>query len=392
MNRAAPMRNRLLACVAALALGAALAPSVASASVAPTPRVAPACAEGGRCRVGDVGPGGGKIIAVNQSLRITAMNSATPGALFVTTATPHGLQSNDKFSISGVTPAALNVTDVSVDTVISPTSFVIINNEDLSAFNYVSGGVIPKAPGRWKYLQAAPAQWAGTAQDPVVVAPRYPEIADGDLDWRIGSGDTNTAILKAQNIPTDAFSNVVADSGVPSSLGWYIPSYMELWAMYKVLAKTAASVAANGLTSGGYFSSTVTSYDVTNGNLWMTGLFSRNLQDDPGVGFGNSYNTDGASIRPVRKLWFAPTNLAIAKRLDTDARIQIASVTKEGSPVSIRVLKGSVCTVVAPAKKNRKTFFTLTGGKKAGTCSLRITAPETYQYWALNQSKTITVK
>ncbi|CAB4918582.1 unannotated protein [freshwater metagenome] len=392
MNRAAPMRNRLLACLAALALGAALAPSVATASAAPTPRVAPTCAQGGRCSIGDVGPGGGKIIAVNQSLRITDIDSRTPGALFVTTATPHGLQSNDKISISGVTPAALNVTGVFVDTVSSPTSFVIVNVADLSAFDYVSGGVIPKAPGRWKYLQAAPAQWAETAQDPVVIAPHYPEIADGDLDWRIGSGNTNTEILQAQNVPTDAFSNVVADSGVPSSLGWYIPSYMELWAMYKVLAKTAASVAANGLSSGGYFSSTVTSYDVTNGNLWITGLFSRNLQDDPSVGFGSSYNFDGASIRPVRKLWFAPTNLAIAKRLDTDARIQIASVTKEGSPVSIRVLKGSVCTISAPAKQNRKTFFTLTGDKKAGTCSLRITAPETYQYWALNQTKTITVK
>jgi len=386
------MAKPLLAGLAALALGAALTPSVATASAAPTPRVARSCAEGGRCIVGDFGPGGGKIIAVNQSLRITDIDSRTPGALFVTTATPHGLQPNDKFSISGVTPAALNVIGVSVDAVSSPTSFVVINVADLSAFDYVSGGVIPKAPGRWKYLQAAPAQWAGTVQDPVVIAPHYPEIADGDLDWRIGSGNTNTEILKVQNVPTDAFSNVVADYGVPSSLGWYIPSYMELWAMYKVLAKTAASVAANGLTSGGYYSSTVTSYDVNNGHLWITGLFSRNIQDNPSIGFGASYNFDGASIRPVRKLWFAPTNIAVAKRLDTDTRLQIASVTKEGSPVSIRVLKGSVCTVVAPAKQNRKTFFTLTGGKKAGTCSLRITAPETYQYWALDQSKTITVR
>jgi len=143
-----------------------------------------------------------------------------------------------------------------------------------------------------------------------------------------------------------------------------------------------------------YLSSTSTLFDNILGHLWYSARFALNLTDNAGVGLATQFGIDAFRLRPVRKLWLhtAQTNVAVAKTLGLGKKIQISSVTKEGTPVSVRVLKGSACTVAAPAKQNRKTFFTLTGGKKPGTCSLKITAPGNYQYWALDQSKTISVR
>ena len=384
--------TRLLAGVAALALAAALAPSVASASSSPTPRVAPTCAQGGRCNVGDVGPGGGKIIYINHESHISNVYSGSENYLTITTSEPHGLATGDSISLTGIVPTQLNIPKGAVSEVVSETEFLLRTQLDLRAYSYTSGGVIPAASGGWDYLQAAPKGWSGVAADPQSTIPVYSNISGNLLDWRVGSGDANTRILKrqAQNAgqsnPFDALANVGAD--------WYVPSEMEIWAMYKTFARDSASGAAEGISPESYFSSTSSFFDNTLGHLWYSANFELNLIDNPGIGLGNQFGDSNFRLRPVRKLWLhtAQTNVAVAKALGIGKKVQIPSVTKEGTPVSIRVLNGSVCTVVAPAKKNRKTFFTLTGGKKAGTCSLRITAPETYQYWALDQSKTITVK
>jgi len=109
MITVARMTKPLLAGLAALALGAALAPSVASASVAPVPRAIATCAEGGRCSVGDAGPGGGKIIYVNHESHISNVFSGDESYLTITTSEPHGLAIGDSISLTGIVPAQLNI-------------------------------------------------------------------------------------------------------------------------------------------------------------------------------------------------------------------------------------------------------------------------------------------
>jgi hypothetical protein len=169
---------------------------------------------------------------------------------------------------------------------------------------------------------------------------------------------------------------------------------MEIWAMYKAFAQTSTSAAAQGLSEGVYFASSAGDYSTDLGHLWYVANFGLNRIDNPFVELGVSFGFDGGYVRPIRKLWLhtAQTNVTVAKTLGIGKKLQISSVTQEGAPVNIRVLNGSVCKVVAPAKQNRRTFFTLTGGQKLGTCSLRITAPKTYKHWALDQRKTITVR
>ena len=385
------MSKPLLAGLAALALGAALAPSVASASATPTPRVAPTCAQGGRCNVGDVGPGGGKIIYVNREIRISNIAVNNADYAIVTSVAPHKLFPGDRIEITGAIPTQFNVS-VTVSSLLSTTEFLVRTPSDLTGYTYSSDGKIAAAAGGWDYLQAAPQGWSGVAADPQSALPVYSNISGNLLDWRVGSGDANTRILKrqAQNAGQHDFFYLLNNYGAD----WYIPSEMEIWSMYKVLAVDSSSAGTQGMSPESYLSSTSTLFDNILGHLWYSANFALNLTDNPGVGLGNQYGLDPFRLRPVRKLWLhtAQTNVAVAKTLGVGKKVQIPSVTEEGTPVSIRVLKGSVCTVAAPAKQNRKTFFTLTGGKKAGTCSLKITAPETYQYWALDQSKTITVK
>ena len=385
--------TRLLAGVAALALAAALAPSVASASAAPTPRVAPTCAEGGRCIVGDVGPGGGKIIYVNRDIRISNIAVNDANFFTVTSVAPHKLFPGDRIDITGVIPTQFNAS-WTVNAALSTTEFEVRTTpDDLTSYTYSSGGKIAEAPGGWDYLQAAPQGWSGTPADPSSTVPVYANLASNLLDWRVGAGDANTRLLKgqAQNAGQDDPFDVLASLDPE----WYLPSEMELWAMYKAYARNSTSAAAEGISPGLYLASSASSFNDF-GHGWFSANFAINLVDNAGVGFGVVFGLDAIQFRPIRKLWLhtAQTNVAVAKALGIGKKVQIPSVTKEGTPVSIRVLNGSGngCTVETPAKKNRKTFFTLTGGKKAGTCSLRITAPETYQYWALNQSKTITVK
>ncbi len=389
------MTKPLLAGLAALALGAALAPSTASASVAPVPRAVATCAEGGRCSVGDVGPGGGKIIYVNREIRILNINSAAENYLTITTSAPHNLVTGDRIYITGAVPADLNVASGTIDSIVSPTEFSLTTQLDLRAYTYSSGGVIPAASGGWNYLQAAPQGWYkgfGGVNDPLVTVPKYSNLAANLLDWRVGAGDANTKLLKrqtqntGQDDPFDLLATLNSE--------WYLPSHMEIWAMYKALAQTSTSAAAQGLSEGVYFSSSAGNYSADLGHLWYVANFELNRIDNPAVDLGVSFGFDGGYVRPIRKLWLhtAQTNVAVAKTLGIGARLQIASVTKEGTPVKIRVLNGSACTIAAPVKQNRKTFFTLTGSKKAGTCSLRITAPKTYKYWALDQTKTITVR
>jgi hypothetical protein len=386
------MTKPLLAGLAALALGAALTPSVASASVAPTPRAVATCVEGGRCSVGDVGPGGGKIIYVNREIRISNINSALDNYLTIATSAPHNLVTGDSISLTGIIPTQLDIAKGTVSEVISDTEFRLRTQLDLRAYTYTSSGVIPAAPGGWNYLQAAPQGWSGDAADPQGTLPVYSNISGNLLDWRVGSGDANTRILKrqAQNIGQLNFFNLLTNSGAD----WYIPSETEIWNIYKLFASDSSSAATQGMSSESYLSSTSSFFDNTLGHLWYSANFELNLTDDPGVGLGNQFGDSTFRLRPVRKLWIhtEQTKVAIAKTLGVGARLQIASVTNEGTPVSIRVLKGSVCKVVAPAKQNRRTFFTLTGGQKLGTCSLRITAPKTYKHWALDQRKTITVR
>ena len=392
--------TRLLAGVAALALAAALAPSVASASSSPTPRVAPTCAQGGRCNVGDVGPGGGKIIYVNREIRISNINSAAENYLTITTSAPHNLVAGDRIYIAGAVPANLNVASGLINEIFSPTEFQLQTQLDLRAYTYLSGGVIPAASGGWKYLQAAPQGWYegfGGIDDPFVTVPKYSNLGSNLLDWRVGAGDANTKLLKrqtqntGQDDPFDLLSNLAPE--------WYLPSEMEIWAMYKAFAQTSTSAAAQGLSASIYLASSAGEYDSDLGHLWYVANFGLNQIDNPSVQLGVAFGFDGGYVRPIRKLWLhtAQTNVAVAKTLGIGKKVQISSVTQEGSPVSIQVLNGSMCTVAPPAKKNRKTFFTVTGGKKPGTCSLRITAPEitapaTSRFLALNQSKTITVK
>jgi hypothetical protein len=387
--------TRLLAGVAALALAAALAPSVASASVAPTPRAVATCAEGGRCNVGDVGPGGGKIIYVNREIRISNINSADENYLTITTSAPHNLVTGDRIYITGAVPADLNVASGTINSIVSPTEFSLTTQLDLRAYAYSSGGVIPAASGGWKYLQAAPQGWYegfGGIDDPFVTVPKYSNLASNLLDWRIGGGDANTKLLKrqtqntGQDDPFDLLSTLDPE--------WYLPSEMEIWAMYKAFAQTSTSAAAQGLSEGVYFASSAGDYSTDLGHLWYVANFGLNRIDNPFVELGVSFGFDGGYVRPIRKLWLhtAQTNVTVAKTLGIGKKLQISSVTQEGAPVNIRVLNGSVCKVVAPAKQNRRTFFTLTGGQKLGTCSLRITAPKTYKHWALDQRKTITVR
>jgi len=392
MITVARMTKPLFAGLTALALGAALAPSVASASVAPVPRAVATCAEGGRCSVGDVGPGGGKIIYVNHESHISNVYSGDESYLTITTSEPHGLAIGDSISLTGIVPAQLNIAKGDVSEVLSDTEFRLRTQLDLSSYPYTSGGVIPAAPGGWDYLQAAPQGWSGVAADPQGAVPVYSNISGNLLDWRMGSGDANTRILKrqAQNAGQHDFFYLLDNSGAD----WYIPSAMELWAMYKLFAVDSSSAATQGISPDSYFSSTSTFFDNNFGHLWYSANFGINFTDNPAAGLGNQFGNSSFRLRPVRKLWLhtTQTNVALVKTLSLGKKIQISSVTKEGTPVSIRVLKGSACTVVAPAKQNRKTFFTLIGGKKPGTCSLKITAPGNYQYWALDQSKTIAVK
>ena len=353
--------------------------------------MAPTCAEGGRCIVGDVGPGGGKIIYVNREIRISNIDSSLENYLTITTSAAHNLVTGDRISISGVVPAQLNIVSGNVTEATSETVFRVQTQLDRRGDTYLSGGVIPAAPGGWNYLQAAPRGWSGSDTDPIGTTPILADMSSNLLDWRVGSGDANTRFLRrqVQNIGQPDPFQVLTGFGA----AWYVPSQMEIWAMFKEFAKDAPSAATAGFSSD-YLSSSAGYYTVDYGHLWITANFSLNRTDNPNASLGGVFGLDGGHLRPVRKLWLhtAQTNVAVAKTLGIGEKVQIPSVTDEGTPVSIRVLKGSVCTVAAPAKKNRKTFFTLTGDKKAGTCSLRITAPETYQYWALNQTKTITVK
>ncbi|MCX6420901.1 MAG: hypothetical protein NT180_00825 [Actinobacteria bacterium] len=382
--------TRLLAGVAALALAAALAPSVASASSSPTPRVAPTCAQGGRCIVGDVGPGGGKIIYVNREIRISNIAVNDADYAIVTSVSPHKLFPGDRIDITGAIPTGLNVS-VTVSSLLSTTEFLVLTPSDLTGYTYSSGGKIAAAPGGWDYLQAAPQGWSGTPADPSSTVPKYANLASNLLDWRLGAGDANTKLLKRQTQNTDQDDPFDLLSTLAPE--WYLPSEMEIWAMYKAFARNSTSAAAEGISPSLYLASSAGFFNDF-GHGWFSANFANNLVDNDGVGLGVALGIDPIKFRPIRKLWLhtAQTNVAVAKNLGIGKRVQIPSVTKEGTPVSLRVLNGSVCTIVAPAKKNRNTFFTLTGGKKAGTCSLRITAPETYQYWALDQSKTITVK
>jgi hypothetical protein len=395
MITVARMTKPLLAGLAALALGAALTPSVASASVAPVPLAVATCAEGGRCSVGDVGPGGGKIIYVNREIRISNINSAIENNLTITTSAPHNLENGDRISITGALPTQLNVASGIVNGILSPTEFDLqlpLGDQDRRSYTYSSGGVIPAASGGWNYLQAAPQGWYEGNADPTRTVPKYTDLSSRLIDWRMGAGDANTRLLKKQ--PQNAGVIDPFDTLTELTPEWYLPSQMEVWAMYKYFARNSTSAEAEGFVPGAYLVLSSDYYDPPNGHLWYVANFARNLTDNPSEAINGSTYGDGGYLRPVRKLWLhtAQTNVAVAKTLGIGKKVQISSVTNEGTPVSIRVLKGSVCTVVSPAKKNRNTFFTLTGGKKAGTCSLRITAPETYQYWALDQSKTITVR
>jgi hypothetical protein len=318
--------------------------------------------------------------------------SGAENYLTITTSEPHGLATDDRISLTGIVPTQLNIAKGAVNAVVSETEFILQTQLDLRAYTYTSGGLIPAAAGGWSYLQAAPQGWSGVAADPQGAIPVYSGISGNLLDWRMGSGDANTRILKrqSQNTGQHGFFSLLDDAGA----GWYIPSETEIWAMYRLFAVDSSSAAAQGMSPESYLSSTSTFFDNILGHLWFSANFSLNLANNPGISLGSEFGNSSFRLRPVRKLWLhtAQTNVPVAKTLGIGKKVQISSVTKEGTPISVRVLKGSVCKVAAPAKQNRKTFFTLTGGKKAGTCSLRITAPETYQYWALDQTKSITVR
>lgn len=391
---ASPLRTvaRAIALAASLVVGASLVPVAANAAPEYSPRVAPTCAQGGRCVVGDVGPGGGTIIYVNREIPISNIISTDADYITVTTASPQSLVVGDRISIAGVVPTQLNVSTGVVNEVRSSTEFVLQTLLDLSAYTYQSGGVIAGAAGGWNYLQAAPQGWSGSATDPSSTVPTYAGIAERSLDWRIGGGEANTRLLRSQPQNEGVADPIDALAGLDPE--WYLPSEMEMWAMFKALARDSSSAAAQGLASGSYLSSSSSYYDNALGHLWYVANFALNRTDNPGVALGSTYGVDGGRIRPVRKLWLhtAQTSVSTVKTLGLGRTTQIASVTAEGTPVRIRVLNGSSCTISAPAKQNRKTFFVLTGGKKAGSCSLRITAPETYRYWALDQTKAITIK
>jgi len=358
--------------------------------------VARSCAEGGRCIVGDFGPGGGKIIYVNREIRISNINSTIENNLTITTSAPHNLENGDRISITGALPTQLNVASGTVDGILSPTEFDLqlpLGDQDRRSYTYSSGGVIPAASGGWKYLQAAPQGWSGATADPTSTVPTYTALSSLLIDWRMGAGDANTRLLKRQ--PQNAGVADPFDALAELAPEWYFPSQMEVWAMYKYFARNSTSAAAEGLAPSTYLVLSSDYYNVDYGHLWYVADFAKNRTDNPLEAIGGStYGNEGGHIRPVRKLWLhtAQTNVAVARTLGIGKKVQIPSVTDEGTPVSIRVLKGSVCAVAAPAKKNRNTFFTLTGGKKPGTCSLKITAPGNYLYWALDQSKTISVR
>ena len=156
-------KSRILSIAISMSLLAGMsmvAPSITSATAAPR-----TCAQGGACQIGEIGPGGGKIVYINRDVPIsnafvTIVDDADERkTVTFTTRIPHGLTPGVTLTVSGIVGTGnLNVTNKEVVAVLSPTVFTIANDESLISGVYSSGGLIAKN-GTWDYLQSAPSNW-----------------------------------------------------------------------------------------------------------------------------------------------------------------------------------------------------------------------------------------
>lgn len=154
----------------------------------------------------------------------------------------------------------------------------------------------------WRYLEAAPSGWSGTAEDPLHIFGYYRTDSDGlnlvvGTDTALGTGDANTEELisvmggylypgSTGGTPTASYAaKICASYSLGVFYDWFLPSKDELNQMYLNLKVQLSG----GLSDNYYWSSS----ESTSSNAWA---------QDFGNGYqGSNYLRSGAfSIRPVR--------------------------------------------------------------------------------------------
>lgn len=159
----------------------------------------------------------------------------------------------------------------------------------------------------WRYLEAAPAGWSGTVEDPRHIFGYYrTDPLDNNLvvgtSTEIGTGETNTedlisvmgsnVYLSVEGEDTTAINaaKICASYSLGGFFDWFLPSNDELNQMYLNLKVNFKTQLISGFSDNYYWSSS----ESTSSNAWA---------QDFGNGYqGSGYLRDGLfSIRPIRQ-------------------------------------------------------------------------------------------